>query len=403
MNTELKTIRTRFPFFERHPDVAYLDSAASSLTPRSVIEAVGDYYRDGGVNVHRGIYRLSEKATSQYEDARDRVAGFIGASSSAEIVFTRSATEALNLVAAGWGRHAIHAGERILVSAMEHHSNLVPWQRLAEAIGAKLDIIPLAPDGCLDMEAFDHLLDERVRLVSVTHISNVLGVLNPIRELAGKAHAVGALLAVDAAQSLPHIPVDVGELDCDFLAFSGHKMFGPSGIGVLYARRHHLERMQPWQSGGEMIAAVEYEHATYAEPPARFEAGTPNIAGAIGLHAAMDEIALFGFDDIRNHTERLVERAIALLGELAFVDIIGSPSLCGGLISFVVEGVHPHDLAQFADEDDVAIRAGTLCAQPLVHALGYPAVARMSVHAYNTEDELDRLIACIRRARAFFE
>ena len=407
MALDTAQLRQDFPILSRSVHgrpLIYLDNAATTQKPRAVIEAEADVYRLYNANVHRAIHALGEEATAAYEAARGKVASFIGAADARGVVFVRNATEALNLVAWAWGRRRLRPGDEVLLTPMEHHSNLVPWQLVAAETGAKLRFIPLTPTGTLDLEALgrDGLLGARTRLVSVTAASNVLGTLTPVERLCAAAHAVGALAVVDAAQSVPHLPVDVAALGCDFLAFSGHKMYGPLGIGVLWGRPELLEETEPFMGGGEMILRVDLECSTWNEIPYRFEAGTPNVAGAVGLAAAVDYLQQCGMEAVATHEAHLTDHALDLLGHLPGVHIYGPPAPRGAVVAFNLEGVHPHDLAQLLDRDGVAVRAGHHCAQPLMRQLGVAATARASFALYNTEAEIDALGRSILRAREFF-
>lgn len=400
-------VRADFPLLQRSVDgkpLVYLDSAATSQKPRAVLEALQRYYEEYNANVHRGLYRIAEQATLAYEEARAKVAAFVGGRPE-EVVFTRGTTEAINLVAYAWGDAFVRAGDEVLVTEMEHHSNLVPWQLLAQRRGARLRVLRVRPeDGTLDLDALDRLLTERTRVVAVAHQSNVVGTINPVRYISERAHAVGAVVVVDGAQSVPHMPVRVGELGCDFLAFSGHKMCGPTGIGALWGRRELLEAMPPFHGGGEMIERVELEHSTYKDPPHRFEAGTPNIADAIALGVAVEYLRALGMEAVREHEKALVRYAMAQLAEVRGVRLYGpkDPELRGGALAFTLEGVHPHDVAQVLDEQGVCVRAGHHCAQPLHRALGLAATARASVYLYNTPEDIDALVRGLERVRAFF-
>ncbi len=400
-------VRRDFPLLQRPVDgkpLVYLDSAATSQKPRVVLEALQRYYEEYNANVHRGLYRIAERATLAYEEARGKVASFVGGRPE-ELVFTRGTTEAINLVAYSYGDAHVRPGDEILVTEMEHHSNLVPWQLLAQRRGAKLRFLPVRPeDGTLDLDALDRCLTERTRIVAVTHQSNVVGTINPVRFIAERAHAVGAVVVVDGAQSVPHMPVRVDELGCDFLAFSGHKMCGPTGIGALWGRQDLLEAMPPFHGGGEMIERVELERSTYKPPPHRFEAGTPNIADAIALGVAVDYLRSLGMEAIREHEKVLVRYALAQLAEVPGVRVYGpkDPESRGGAVAFSLEGVHPHDVAQVLDGEGVCVRAGHHCAQPLHRALGVQATARASVYLYNTPEDIDALVRGLERVRAFF-
>lgn len=404
---DVERVREDFPILRRQvhgKPLVYLDNAATSQKPRSVIEALVEYYERSNANVHRSAHTLATEATEAYEQARRKVARFLNALPQ-EVIFTRGTTEAINLVAYSWGRANLWEGDEILVTEMEHHSNLVPWQLLARERGARLRFIPvMLPEGVLDLERLDDLLTERTKLVALTHMSNVLGTINPVEEIVRRAHEAGAVVLVDAAQSVPHLPVDVKALGCDFLAFSGHKMLGPTGIGGLYARQELLERMPPFHGGGEMILKVDWEWATWNEVPYKFEAGTPNIGDAIALGAAVDYLESIGRDKIHLHERLLTQYALARLQEVRGVTVYGHAPQRGGVISFTVEGIHPHDLAQVLDSQGVAIRAGHHCAQPLVvHRLGQPATARASFYLYNTFEEIDRFLAALEWAKEFFD
>ena len=396
-------IRRDFPILQREIHgrrLVYLDSAATSQKPAAVIDALAGFYRHSNANVHRGIHTLAEEATEAYEGARARTAAFLGAQED-EIVFTRGATEALNLVAWGWAFHHLRPGDAILVTLMEHHSNLVPWQQVAARGGFHLKAVPLTEDGRLDREAFTRLLEtHRPRVVALTHMSNVLGTINPVAELARQARDAGAVVVVDGAQSVPHLPVDVGSLGADFLAFSAHKMLGPTGLGVLYGRRERLAEMEPLLGGGGMIRQVEVERSTWADPPQRFEAGTPPIAEAAAFTAALDYLERLGMAAVAAHERELVRYAWERLREVPGLTVYGpGPEHRGGVIAFTLEGVHPHDLAQVLDGDGVAIRAGHHCTQPLHRHLGLVATARASFYIYNDRDDVDRLLQGLERAR----
>lgn len=389
---EVDNVRKDFPIFAGDSPLAYLDSAASSQTAICVVEAMENYFRNYRSNIHRGIYRISEEATAAYEEARQKVARFINARRSGQIVFTRNTTESINLVAYSWGSANVHRGDEILLSVMEHHSNLVPWQLLAERTGAKLRFIEVTDEGLLQLDDLDGLLTEQTKLVAITHVSNVLGTINPIRQITAAAHSIGATVLVDAAQSVPHFPVDVGELDCDFLAFSGHKMCGPTGIGALYGKRELLEDMPPFLGGGSMIRAVQRERSTYADVPARFEAGTPAIAEAIGLGHAADYLESVGLEAVHVHEQQIIDYAHQKLREIDGITIYGpKPLKKAGVITFNLGSIHPHDLAGVLDTAGVAIRAGHHCAQPLMQHYGVIATARASFYLYNTMEDVDRL------------
>lgn len=399
--------RSRFPIMDipvrDGKKLVYLDSAATTQKPAAVLDNLRNYYSTMNANVHRGIHRLAELATEHYEGARSKVAGFIGAQSERAIIFTRGTTESINLVAQSWARSKLSRGDVILLSEMEHHSNLVPWQLAAESTGASLRFIPVTPQGELDMEAFAKLLTPDVKLVSVTHMSNVLGTVNPVAEIIAAAHRIGALVLLDGAQSVPYMPVNVGELDCDFYAFSGHKMMGPTGIGVLYARESIQEQMPPFLGGGEMISKVTLEKSTWAEIPHKFEAGTPNISGVIGLGAAIDVLNGLDRAAARRHEDDLTTYTLARLREIDGLKIFGEAKHRGGAISFSLAGVHPHDVAHFVDQDGIAVRAGHMCAQPLIRKLGETALTRASLYYYNNRADIDALVASLRRVKGFFD
>jgi cysteine desulfurase/selenocysteine lyase len=403
---DIVTLRREFPILNQAvhgKTLAFLDSAASSQKPRRVIDCLEDYYRRYNANVHRGIYRLSEEATFAFERARGKVARFINARSQREIVFVRNTTEAINLVARSWGDANLREGDRILLSIMEHHSNLVPWQMLAQRTGAKLEFLPIDGEGRLALDNLDAQL-EGVRLVAITQQSNVLGTINPVAEIAQRAHAVGALVLVDGAQSVPHMPVDVQALDIDFLAFSGHKMCGPTGIGVLWGRRAILEQMPPFLGGGSMIKVVGLYESTYADIPARFEAGTPAIAEAIALGEAVDFLQEIGMDRIYAHERDLLGYALERLTEIEGLRVYGptTTEMRGGAVSFTLEGAHPHDVAAVLDGEGIAVRAGHHCAQPLHAHYDIPATTRASFYLYNIPEEIDRLVAALHKARTLF-
>lgn len=403
---DVEAVRRDFPILSRevYPGrrLIYLDNAATSQKPRAVIEALVRYYEEYNANVHRAIHRLAEQATDAFEQARRAIAELIHAPAESSIIFTRGATESINLVAHAWGNRHVRAGDVILVTEMEHHSNLVPWQMLARRTGAEIKAIPVTDLGELDLSALDQLLDRRVKLVAFTHASNVLGTINPARELIRRARETGAVTVVDGAQSVPHIPVNVQDIGCDFLAFSGHKMCGPTGIGVLYVRPERLEEMDPFLGGGEMISKVQIAESTWADPPHKFEAGTPNIADAIALGTAVTYLRRIGLDRIHAWERDLAEYAVQRLSETPGVTIYGSPAERGGAVSFSLDVAHPHDVSHMLDRDGIAIRAGHMCAQPLLRRLGANALCRASVYFYNTRDEIDALAESLVRVREFF-
>ena len=390
-----------FPVFAAYPDLVYLDSAATAQKPQSVMDAVQQYYASENANPMRGLYDLSVKATDAYENARIAVRDFIHASSKKEIIFTRNATESLNLVAYSWGLKNLCSSDEILIAVSEHHSNLVPWQIISQKTGAKLRFLECDKFGTFSEESLKNALTLHTKIFAVAQISNVFGILNPISGFAQICHKNGTLVICDGTQSVPHIPVDVQALDVDFLAFSGHKMYAPMGIGVLYGRRGLLEEMQPFLSGGEMIEYVQRESATYAELPHKFEAGTVNVGGAVGLHAAIDYINSLGFDAIRQHESRLTALAFEQMRQIPGVQIIGAADAAAhhGIITFNVDGVHPHDIAAIFDADGIAIRAGHHCAQPLHQFLGVPSTARMSIGLYNDEQDIERFVSTLKTIR----
>ncbi|RME81233.1 MAG: cysteine desulfurase [Caldilineae bacterium] len=400
-------IRKDFPILEQqvhgHP-LAYLDSTASSQKPIQVIEAMNRYYRTTHANVHRGVHYLSEAATTAYENARLNIARFINAPSPKQIIYTRNTTESLNLVAYSWGRANLGPGDEVLITEMEHHSNIVPWQLICEITGATLRYVPITSRGELDMEALDSLLTEKIRVFAFTAMSNVLGTINPVEELVARAHAVGAIAVVDGAQSVPHLPTDVQAMDMDFLAFSSHKMLGPTGMGILYGKRELLEAMPPFMGGGDMIREVKMEGSRWNELPYKFEAGTPAIAEAVGLSAAVDYLRGIGMDWIADHERRITAYAWERLSEVEGLRILGpGPERRGGLISFVLGDVHPHDVAAILDMDGIAVRAGHHCAQPIHDHYCIPATTRASFYIYNTEEEVDRLVMALYKAKAMFD
>ncbi|HEY8834601.1 MAG TPA: cysteine desulfurase [Chthoniobacterales bacterium] len=400
-----RAIREDFPILDQqvhgHP-LVYFDNAATTQKPRAVIEALRFYYERDNANVHRGLHELSSRATEAYEGSRATVAKYLGAVSADEIVFTRGTTESINLVAQAWGGKFLSAGDVILLTEMEHHSNLVPWQLLAERIGARLRFVPVRDDGTLALEQLEQLLTPEVKLFAFTHVSNSLGTINPVAELCQQARAIGAVTLVDAAQSAGHLPVDVQELGCDFLAFSGHKMGGPTGSGALYGRAEILDAMPPWHGGGEMIVSVTLEKSSFKKAPHRFEAGTPNIAGAIGLAAAIDYIEGIGRAAIFEHDAELTSYAMERFAELPGMRILGPAGERGAIVGFVMEKVHPHDLTTFADRRGLALRGGHHCNQPLMRRFGLPGTTRASFYFYNTRDEIDRMIEILGEAARFF-
>ncbi|MBA3521735.1 MAG: cysteine desulfurase [Gemmatimonadales bacterium] len=402
---DVERIRRDFPILSRTvrgKPLVYLDNAATSQKPRAVIDAVSRFYASENANIHRGVHYLSERATEAYDAVREQVARFLNAASTREIIFTRGTTEAINLVAQSYGRSVLRPGDEVLITAMEHHSNIVPWQLICEQTGAVLRAVPITDAGELDLDAFDRLLTERTRLLAIVHLSNALGTINPVRELVARARARGITVMVDGAQSAPHLAVDVQALDCDFFAFSGHKLFGPTGIGVLYGRESLLERMPPWQGGGDMIASVTLERSTWAPLPAKFEAGTPAIAQAIGLGQAISYVNAIGLDAIGAWESQLLGHATERVGDIRGVRLIGTAREKASVLSFVLDGVHPHDVGTILDDEGVAIRAGHHCAQPVMQRFGVPATARASFAFYNSFEEIEALVRGIERAGKVF-
>jgi cysteine desulfurase/selenocysteine lyase len=402
----VEEIRRDFPILDRRIDgkkLIYLDNAATSQKPRQVIQALTAYYEDHNANIHRGVHRLAEEATAAYEEARRKTARFLGAPDTAGLIFTRGTTEAINLVAYAWGRKSLREGDEVVLTEAEHHSNLVPWQLAAQATGAKLRFIPIHDNGTLDMEEAERIIGPRTSLVGCIHASNVLATINPVEELARMAHEAGSLMLVDGAQSAPHLPVDIEKLGCDFFACSGHKMLGPTGVGVLWGRPEILEEMDPFLGGGEMIREVHLDHSTWNDLPYKFEAGTMNIAQAVGLGAAVDYLDELGMETVREHERRLAEYAYRQLSQkIEEITIYGPEKDRTGLVSFTLPDVHPHDLSQLLNEEGIAIRSGHHCAQPLMRRLGVAATARASFYLYNTEEEVDTLVEALVRAREFF-
>ena len=392
--------RKDFPLLQQNK-IAYLDNAATAQRPQCVIDAESSFYRNSNANPLRGLYSLSVEATEIYENARESVRDFLNASSTEEIIFTRGTTEGLNLAAYSYGLSHLKAGDEVVVSILEHHSNLLPWQMVCRQTGAALRFLDCEPDGSLDLNKAEALITDRTKLVAVTHVSNVIGRVNPIRALADMAHRHGAVIVVDGAQSTPHIPVDVQALDADFLAFSGHKVYGPMGIGVLYGKRALLEEMPPFLTGGEMIESVSREGAVFAELPHKFEAGTVNAAGAAGLHAAIDYVQSVGFEAMHRQELALTQRTLAGMADMPHIHVIGSdkPEEHNGIVTFTVEGVHPHDVSEILACDGVDVRAGHHCAQPLLQHLGLSATVRASFAFYNTENEVDRLLQSLSTIR----
>ncbi|KPN14513.1 cysteine desulfurase [Bacillus australimaris] len=400
----IKDVREQFPILHQQVnghDLVYLDSAATSQKPRVVIDAMNEYYRSYNSNVHRGVHTLGTRATDAYEGAREKVRAFIRASSVQEIIFTRGTTTALNTVAISYARANLKEGDEIVITHMEHHANIIPWQQAAKATGATLKYIPLQEDGTLSLEDVKQTITHQTKIVAVTHVSNVLGTINPIKEIAKIAHEHGAIIVVDGAQSTPHMQIDVQDLDCDFFAFSGHKMCGPTGIGVLYGKKDLLNNMEPAEFGGEMIDFVDLYDSTWKELPWKFEAGTPIIAGAVGLGKAIDFLNDIGMEEVSRYEHQLATYALERFKELDGATVYG-PQHRAGLVTFNLDDVHPHDASTVLDTEGVAIRAGHHCAQPLMKWLGVSATARASFYLYNTEEEIDRLIAALRKTKEYF-
>ncbi len=404
---DVQALRADFPILSRMVNgkpLVYLDNAATTQKPRSVIQSLVDYYENYNANVHRGVHTLSMEATDMTEAARKKVADFINAPEPETVIWTRNATEGMNIVAHSWGRAHIEPGDEIVTTPMEHHSNLVPWQEIAAESGASLRFIPLSDDGTLDLSDLDAIITERTKLLAFTHASNSLGTINPAKLLTEKAHMVGAAVLVDGAQSVPHMPVDVQDIGCDFLSFSGHKMMGPTGIGALYAKRELLEEMGPFLTGGEMVLQVTYEKASWADLPWKFEAGTPNIADSIGMGAAVDYLSALGMENVREHEKQITAYALERFMEIEEMDVFGphDPELRGGVVSFHNEDVHPHDLGTFLDQQGIAVRTGHHCTMPLMGKLGVVATARASFYVYNTEQEVDALVDGVKGALRYF-
>lgn len=398
-------VRADFPILNQqihgHP-LVYLDNAATSQKPTQVIKALDTYYREMNSNIHRGVHTLSEKATAVYEEARGKVKDFINADSTKEIVFVRGATEAINLVAQSFGRNTLKAGDEIIITELEHHSNIVPWQILSEQTGAKLNYIPINDAGELILEEYEKLLSDKTRIVAIGHISNALGTINPIKTIIDKAHAVGAKVLVDGAQAVPHTRVDMKELDCDFYVFSGHKLFGPTGIGVLYGKESLLDSMPPYQGGGDMIQMVTMEKSTYNVLPYKFEAGTPHIAGVIGLGAAIDYVNELGLEVAAQYEIELLDYANEQASQVAGLNFVGTAKNKTSILSFTLDGIHPHDIGTILDGEGVAIRAGHHCAMPVMERFNIPATARASFAFYNTRQEVDALIQAIDKCQKVF-
>jgi cysteine desulfurase/selenocysteine lyase len=398
-----RRLRREFPIFERHPGLVFLDSGASAQKPRQVIDGIAEFYRSDYANVHRGVYQLSARSTDRFEEARESVRAFLNAADEREIVFVRGATEAINLVAQSWGPAHLKCGDEVVISDLEHHSNLVPWQMLCQRIGARLVVAPTDDTGEFDLAQFEALLSPRTRLVAVTHVSNVTGALLPVARIVELAHARGALVLVDGCQAVPRMPVDVQALGCDFYAFSGHKAYGPTGTGVLYGRYDALLSMPPWQTGGGMIADVTYAKTEFQEPPHRFEAGTPDIAGAVGLAQAIGFIEGIGRDNIREHEMALTGYGVDRLSRIPGVQLVAGGQRRLSILSFNLDGVHPHDVGTVLDQHGVAVRVGHHCAQPLMDKLGLVGTVRASLGVYNDEADIDRLAEAVEACREMFQ
>lgn len=405
MTLDLAHIRADFPALGQDmygKRLTFLDSAASAQKPRPVLDALRNFYEFEYANVHRGVYWLSQRATERYEQSRAKVRAFLNAARDEEIVFVRGATEGINLVAQSWGRAFLQPGDEVVISAMEHHSNIVPWQMLRDERGIVLRIAPITDDGDLDLAATAGLIGPRTKLVAIAHVANALGTILPVREVVAMARKVGAKVLVDGCQAVPHMAVDVRDLDVDFYVFSGHKLYGPTGIGILYARHEHLVAMPPWQGGGDMIRSVTFEKTEYADPPAKFEAGTPHIAGAVGLGAAIDYVQAIGFDAIAAHERDLMTYATERLGRINSLRIIGTSTTKSSVISFTLAGVHPHDIGTILDREGIAIRAGHHCAQPVMDRFEVAATARASFGIHNGRDDVDALVAGINKVLEIF-
>jgi cysteine desulfurase / selenocysteine lyase len=397
-----REVKRDFPIFANNPGLVFLDSAASAQKPGAVIDRVSNFYRTDYANVHRGVYRLSAASSEQYENARARVARYLNAAHDGEIVFVRGATEGINLVVQSWGAAFLEPGDEVLITELEHHANIVPWQLLRDRIGFALKVAPIDATGGLDLAALEALITPKTKMVAVTHLANATGALVPVATIAKMAHAKGAKFLVDGCQAAPRMKVDVRAIDCDFYVFSGHKTYGPTGIGVLYGKRDLLQAMPPWQSGGDMILSVTFEKTTFQDPPARFEAGTPDISGAIGLATALDYIEQLGLDAIEAHEAALTEYGIAELAQLPGVRLVPAGQRRFGILSFAVDGIHPHDVASILDHHNVAVRAGHHCAQPLMEKLDLAATTRASFGVYNDEHDIDALAAAIKAAQKMF-
>lgn len=401
---DAEQVRKDFPILHQEvhgQPLVYLDNAATTQKPEAVIQAIVDYYRYDNSNVHRGAHALAERATDKFEQARVKVAGLINAATPQQIIWTRGTTESINLVASSWGRSQLKAGDRILVPAMEHHSNIVPWQMIAEQMGARVEPIPVTSDGTLDLVALEALLDDRVRMIACGHVSNALGSINPVKQIVRMAHSVGALCLIDGAQAMSHLEVDVQALDCDFYVFSAHKMFGPTGVGVLYGKRDLLEAMPPYQGGGEMIESVSFDGTSYNQLPYKFEAGTPDIAGVIALGAAVDYLQSIDRVGAAAHEQQLLEYAETKARATSGITLVGTAAERTGVLSFLMDGTHPNDVGMLLDQQGVAVRTGNHCAQPIMDQFGIPGTVRASFCFYNTKADIDRLFEALEKAKMF--
>ena len=402
---DVQRIRRDFPILSRsirEESLVYLDNAATTQKPQPVLDTLARYYAAENANIHRGVYLLSEEATAAYDLARVKVQGLLNARAAHEVIFTRNSTESINLVAQSYGRQTLGPGDEVLITHMEHHSNIVPWQLLCEQVGARLCVAPIDDRGTLQLDEFQRLISPRTRLVAVVHLSNSLGTINPVQDIVRMAHARGVPVLIDGSQSVYHMPVDVQDLDCDFYVFTGHKLYGPTGIGVLYGRESLLEQMPPYQGGGDMIRSVTLEKTTYAELPHKFEAGTPHIAGAIGLGSAVDYLLSVGFEGIGRHEADLLAYGTNALSEVKGLRLIGTSPNKASILSFIMDGAHPHDIGTIVDADGIAIRTGHHCTQPVMDRFGVPATARASIAMYNTHDEIDALVKALEHVRETF-
>jgi cysteine desulfurase/selenocysteine lyase len=402
---DLESVRSDFPILSqniRGKRLAFLDSAASAQKPRPVIRSVCECYESTYANVHRGVYWLSERATEAFDCSREKIGSFLNAATKSEIVFVRGATEGINLVASSYGGTFLQPDDEVIITHMEHHSNIVPWQMLRDQKGVVLKVAPIRDDGSLDLDAFGELLGPRTKLVAVTHVANALGTVLPVQAICNMSHSIGARVLIDGCQAVPHSRVDVQELDCDFYVFSGHKLYGPSGIGVLYGKEELLHKMPPYQGGGDMIESVTFEKTDFAKPPQRFEAGTPNIAGAIGLGAAVDYVLSVGLDKIADHEAGVLSYATACLSGRSDIRIIGTAAEKASVLSFVIEGVHPHDVGTILDQEGVSVRTGHHCAQPVMDRFGVPSTIRASLGMYNGRDDIDALVGGLERVKEIF-